>query len=322
MVVTRAEGADLHIGLVVHPSKVVDESARTVVAWAREHDAEVVVRPQDAARLGTEVTVLDEPGFLACVDAVVSLGGDGTMLGAMRLVAGRPVPVIGVNHGNVGFLVEVEPAALPDALDRIGAGDHVVEPHSCIDADHDGVSGSAFNDLVLCRSAPGASVVADLVVDGAHYGYYRCDALVLSTPTGSTAYNYAAGGPVVSPAADVLTITPVAPMSGVSRSIVLPAGDTVALHLDPSSRSAELQLDGTRWGDLGPDATLSARLRADAAQVVRLDPDAHARRSRITLSLLDLPLRPEQLVELLPADLQSDPVRLREVLRRGGRAPG
>lgn len=306
----------MHLGLVLHPTRDVGASIRTVLAWADRHRAEVVVRPQDAARAGDDVTVLDEPAFAARVDALVSLGGDGTMLGAMRLVASRPVPVLGVNHGTVGFLVEVEPHALSAALDRVEAGDFVIEPHSCIEVSDGSTTGLAFNDLVLTGPEVGAAVVADLEVEGSRYGYYRCDALVLTTPTGSTAYNYAAGGPVISPAAAVLAVTPVAPMNGVSRSIVLPAGDRVALHAAPGGRGAGLRLDGTPWSTLAPDATLTARLRADAAQVVRIDPNRHAQRSRIKLSLLDLPLRPEQLVELLPPELQADPARLREQLRQ------
>jgi NAD+ kinase len=308
---------DLHLGLVLHPTKDVTASVRTVVAWARRHRVEVAVREGDAARSGDGVVVLDEPRFLERVDALVSLGGDGTMLGAMRLVAARPVPVLGVNHGNVGFLVEVEPHALPAALDRIEVGDYVVEPHSCIEVD-DGVSaGIAFNDLVLTGPEVGEAVVTDLEVDGSRYGYYRCDALVLTTPTGSTAYNYAAGGPVISPAAPVFAVTPVAPMGGLSRSIVFPAGDRVALHAAPDGRGASVRLDGTPGPPLAADGTLTARLREDAAQVVRIDPNRHAQRSRVKLSLLDLPLRPEQLLELIPPEMRDDPERLRNALGGG-----
>ncbi|WP_410623392.1 NAD(+)/NADH kinase [Amycolatopsis sp. cmx-8-4] len=234
------------------------------------------------------------------------------MLGAMRLAVERPVPVLGVNYGNVGFLVEIAPAELVGAIERVHAGDFEVEPHSCIALAEGDAAAVAFNDVVVGGAEPGATVEVDLLVDGAQFGYYRCDALILSTPTGSTAYNYAAGGPVISPAAEVLAVTPVASMSGVSRSIVLPARDVVTLRGTTRSAPPMLRVDGNAWRPLEPATPLTATLRPDAAQVVRLDPGRHARRSRVKLSLLDLPLRPEQMAELLPTDMREDLARLRE----------
>ncbi|MEA5362438.1 NAD(+)/NADH kinase [Amycolatopsis sp., V23-08] len=238
------------------------------------------------------------------------------MLGAMRLAVDRPVPVLGVNYGNVGFLVEIAPPELAAALERVHAGDFEIEPHSCvaleIALEEGDASAVAFNDVVVGGAEPGATVEVDLLVDGAQFGYYRCDALILSTPTGSTAYNYAAGGPVISPAAEVLAVTPVASMSGVSRSIVLPARDVVTLRGAARSAPPVLRVDGNAWRPLDPATPLTATLRPDAAQVVRLDPGRHARRSRVKLSLLDLPLRPEQMAELLPTDMREDLARLRE----------
>ncbi|GAA4916038.1 NAD+ kinase [Actinomycetospora succinea] len=299
------------VGVVVHPTKDVDASLTTLRDWAAGHGVEVVAREAEAARVPAGVTVLAEPDFLARVDAVVSLGGDGTMLGAMRLTIGRPVPVLGVNHGNVGFLVEVSPPDLEGALDRLAEHRFVVEPHAAIEFEHDAGTVTAFNDVVVGADVPGGSVELDLEVEGTQFGYYRCDALVLATPTGSTAYNYAAGGPVISPAADVLALTPVAPMSGVSHSIVLPAGDTVRLRQARAQDQALVRVDGVATTPFPPGAVATARLRPEAAQVVRIDPDRHAQRSRIKLSLLDLPLRREQLAELLPSDVREDLAHLR-----------
>ncbi|MEJ2865586.1 NAD(+)/NADH kinase [Actinomycetospora flava] len=299
------------VGVVVHPTKTVGDSLATLRHWAAGHAVEVVAREAEAARVPGDVTVLGEDDFLARVDAVVSLGGDGTMLGAMRLTVGRPVPVLGVNHGNVGFLVEVSPAELGGALDRLAEHRFVVEPHSGIEFEHDGTTVMAFNDVVIGADVPGGSVELDLEVEGNRFGYYRCDALVLATPTGSTAYNYAAGGPVISPAADVLALTPVAPMSGISHPIVLPAGDTVRLRQARAEDHALARVDGVATTPYPPGSVATARLRPDAAQVVRIDPDRHAARSRIKLSLLDLPLRREQLAELLPSDVREDLQNLR-----------
>jgi NAD+ kinase len=308
----------LTVGLVVHPHKAVHNSVQLIAEQARQHGFAVVGLEADAERLGPQVAALSRADFLDRVNALVSLGGDGTMLGAMRLVAGRGVPVLGVNHGNLGFLVEVEPADLGPALDRIRGGDFTLEPHSCLDVETDGETEeadlakplTAFNDLVVTSAQPWSALTVDLLVSGSRHGYYRCDALVACTPTGSTAYNYAAGGPVVSPSTPSITLTPVAPMSGVSRSVVLGADDVVTLQAT-DGEALRICADGVR--DANPDdrPSVTLRLRPDAVDVIRLDAGTHAQRSRVKLSLLDLPLRPDQLLELVPAPLREQAGRLR-----------
>jgi NAD+ kinase len=292
------------LGLVVHPRKPVAGSVRLITDFARRYDCTVLAREADADRVGPDVTLVPAAGFADRLDALVALGGDGTMLGAMRLVVGRPVPVLGVNHGSVGFLVEVTPTELAAALDRLVEGRFTLEPHSCLDlAGTAGAVAVAFNDVVVTAAQPWTSVSLDLVVNDSRHGYYRGDAVIACTPTGSTAYNYAAGGPIVSPSAPSITLTPVAPMSGISRPVVLGGGDVVTLRSDDVP--LRYVVDGAVIGALDPGAALTLRLRADAVNVVRLDADTHARRSRIKLSLLDLPVKPDQLLELIPAGLRE-----------------
>jgi NAD+ kinase len=165
-----------------------------------------------------------------------------------------------------------------------------------------------FNDIVLARLGRAGAVSVDLMVNDRRYGYYKCDAVVLATPYGSTAYNYAAGGPVLSPSAAAVVITPVAPMAGISRAVVLGAGDRVALVVAQDSAPVAVDVDGTAAGELQPGDVISAGLRVDAAQVVRLSAGTHASRSRVKLSLLDLPLRPDQLLELIPENLRQQAI--------------
>jgi NAD+ kinase len=301
--------------LVVHPQKPVQDSVRVITENARRHGATVVVREADAERLDAEMTIVSAGDFLDRVDAVMSLGGDGTMLGAMRLVVGRSIPVLGVNHGNLGFLVEVTPAELETALDRMVRGDYTLEPHGCLEVEVDVPDPEdhlvAFNDIVVTSAESRAPATVDLVVNGSRYGYYRGDAVIVCTPTGSTAYNYAAGGPIVSPSAPAITVTPVAPMSGISRSVVLGAEDVVALQNPSDITPLRFLVDGSPAGRLCPRAVLSIRLRPEAVNIVRMDPQVHAKRTQIKLSLLDLPLRPDQLIELIPQPLREQAERLR-----------
>jgi NAD+ kinase len=306
------------IGLVLHPTKPVDRSL-DVLARSADHGVRLLAREGDRGRVPAGVQIVPDEEFAAGVDGVVALGGDGTMLGAMRLVVDRPVPVLGVNHGNLGFLVEVTPDQLPGALDKLAAGEFTVEQHSCLEVSADEVDlrvRYGFNDVVLARASGRTGAVSvDLTVNGLRYGYYRGDAVVVSTPTGSTAYNYAGGGPVLSPSSGAVVITPVAPMAGIGRSVVLGAGDRVTFTVADDSAPVAIDVDGIAAGELERRAELTTR--PEAGQVVRLSATGYADRSRVRLSLLDLPLRPDQLLDLVPPALR----RRAEALRESGESP-
>ncbi|SDG98685.1 NAD(+)/NADH kinase [Pseudonocardia oroxyli] len=305
----------VQIALVLHPRNDVTEVAERAVAVAAELGAEVLVRAADARRVPGAVPVSTDELAAEC-DGVLSLGGDGTMLGALRLVADRPVPVLGVHLGNLGFLVEVTPAELDSALPRLIRGDFTEEPHSALRitavprVDSAGsVSGTdraiAFNDLALARRPGRGQVDATLSVNGLSYGFYRSDALVVATPAGSSAYSYAAGGPLVSPSVDGVVVTPSAPMSGISRPLVVAGTDALTFDLTPRCGTLAVEVDGIGHKDVTAGDRVHVTAEPHAGRVVRLDPDLHARRSRVKLSLLDLPLLPEQLRELLPADVRD-----------------
>src|SRR5690348_3957947 len=120
------------LGLVLHPRRDPGEVAETIVAWARSHADEVLVREQDHDRVPEGVRPVAADALAREADALISLGGDGTMLGALRIAADRRLPVLGVNLGNLGFLVEVEPTELADALDKLEAGEFEIEDHPSV----------------------------------------------------------------------------------------------------------------------------------------------------------------------------------------------
>ena len=302
------------LGLVVHPTRDVAASVGQVAAWAAAHDVEVVGDRAASARLPAPVRPVDAAELATTCDALVSLGGDGTMLGALRMVVQRPVPVLGVNLGNLGFLVEVDPPELPAALARLAAKEFTLEPHPCLRITVDGAEHVAFNDLALVRTPGTGMVGASLSVEGRRYGHYRADAVVVATPSGSTAYSYAAGGPVVSPAADVLLVTPSAPAQGVARPLVIAGEERLELGLLPDSGAVSLEVDGTLVGTLPPDGRITVRRQREAGQVVRLDAHAHQGIRTLKLSLLDLPLLPEELRQLIPGDVTEARERYRSSL--------
>ena len=296
-----------HLGLVLHPRSDPTPVVDKLVSWARSHGKQVIVGAHDAGRVPDDVQPVSEAQFVDQADVLISLGGDGTMLGALRLVAARPVPVLGVNLGNLGFLVEIQPQELDAALDRLDTGDYEIEEHSAVVLTDGADESIAFNDIAL-GSVPGEGAVEALLsVNGRASGRYRCDALVVATPIGSTAYSYAAGGPLVSPMLDAMIVSPVAPISGISRAAVISAGESIVLALLECSGKPALQLDGAIVRRVDPGEALEVRLRPRAGLVVRVDPERHQRRSGLKLSLLDLPFLPEEMRDLLPG---ADPAAL------------
>jgi NAD+ kinase len=299
--------ATRRLGLVLHPNSDPGPVAEKLTSWARSRGKQVIADARDAARLPEEVEPVSEAQFLDQADALLSLGGDGTMLAALRLVAERPVPILGVNLGSLGFLVEIEPHELDAALNRLERGDYTIEEHSAAVLTDGSEESVAFNDIAL-GSVPGEGAVeASLTVMGRPSGRYRCDALVIATPIGSTAYSYAAGGPIVSPMVDGMIISPVAPISGISRAAVISAAEPIGLALLENSGQPAVQVDGTIVRKMQPGEALEVRLRPRAGLVVRLDPERYQHRSAVKLSLLDLPFLPEEMRDVLPG---GDPVAL------------
>jgi NAD+ kinase len=290
------------LGLVLHPTRDPTPVVEKLTGWARSHGKQLIADARDVARLPDDVEPVSEAQLVDRASALISLGGDGTMLGALRLAAQRPIPILGVNLGSLGFLVEVEPHELDAALDTLDRGDYTIEEHSAAVLTDGGDESVAFNDIAL-GSVPGEGAVeASLTVMGRPSGRYRCDALVVATPVGSTAYSYAAGGPLVSPMLDGLVISPVAPISGISRAAVISAHEPLALALLDGSGQPALQVDGTITRRMRPGEALEFRLRPRAGLVVRVDPERYQRRSQVKLSLMDLPLLPDEMRDALRAD--------------------
>jgi NAD+ kinase len=291
------------IGLVLHPRRDCGGAAARVAAWTTTHDVELVAGAEDVERLHLRgVTPVGVEELATSVDGLIALGGDGTLLGAMRLVAAAPVPVLGVNFGRLGFLTEVEARELDSALAAMAEGRSTIEPRSCLVVRGPGWESVAFNDVVLARVPGQGQVEGVLSVSGRRYGRYRCDSLIVSSAMGSTAYNYAAGGPVMSPGAAGVLVTPSAPMSGISRTVVVGPDEPLSLEITGGRPAREI--DGIWSGECAVGDVLDVTTRPDAGLLVRIADSRAAERSRVKLSLLDLPLLPEELVELVPEQLR------------------
>ena len=198
-------------------------------------------------------------GALSGADALIVLGGDGTILSCARQASVFNVPIMGINLGTLGFLAEVEVGEIDAALNKLLNGDYVVEERFMLDASiirsgNSVAEVSALNDIVVSRSSYRRIISVDVYIDDSFAGHYDGDGLIVSTPTGSTGYNLSAGGPIADSSLFVSIITPICPHSSFSRPIVVPGTKTVKICLrDNFSQCSMLTTDGQSGMDLEAD---------------------------------------------------------------------
>jgi NAD+ kinase len=275
------------VGLVLHPERDSVQAVNAVLDWASRRQIQVLGIDAEIERLHCAAVAVSGADLGGKSDLVVSLGGDGTMLRAMRLADGHQAPVLGVNLGKLGFLAEVDVPDLPAALSAIDEHKFTVEPRLAVDARVNGQVMTAFNDIALVRY-PGQPIALVAVRAGGHpFVSYAADALVVATPTGSTAYSFSAGGPIVSPAVEALLVTPAAPHSAYNRGLVLSVHDSLELELLPFSGRLAVEVDGAVAADVGPGEVIELVPRPGAAHVVRLGRTTFYERARRKLRLAD-----------------------------------
>ena len=269
------------VALVVHSRRQQAlELAGEVSRWLAERGHGIRVPKEDAEDPELQPYACDVAELADGLDLVVSFGGDGTVLRAVALVAGDGVPVLGVNLGRLGYLTEVEPSAVFDALERWAVGDHTVEERMmlAVTVARSGAAAGdppdpalwALNEVAVEKPSPGRTVHVAVVIGGRPFQRYVADGIIVATPTGSTAYSFSAHGPIVSPKQRALIITPVSAHSSFDRSLVLHPSDPVRLEVE--DRSAILTVDGRDLGKLGAGDTVECSEAPAPACFLRFAP--------------------------------------------------
>lgn len=238
------------VGLIGNSDKIscgeaVGKAARLIRAAGRDvlcdPETALLARLRDAARP-------DAATLAAEVDLLLVFGGDGTMLRVAREIAGSRTPILGINIGGLGFLTAVSSADLASALQHVWNSQFKFEPRTLISAQArcQGklVSQSALNDVVISRGITSRLIELHVSVDDEPLTRYRCDGLIVSSPTGSTAYSLAAGGTVIYPTAEVLQLTPICPHTLSNRSLVVPLNSTICVRVLNSRPATILSTDG------------------------------------------------------------------------------
>jgi len=261
------------VGVLDHPkipatSAVAEEISAALRAWGvTVHRAKTWDTPALEA-------------IMPHVNLIVVLGGDGSTLRAARVAAPHGVPVSSVNMGRLGFLSEMTPATWREALARMVAGDYWLEPRIMIRAEvHHNASPpasahEALNDIVVSRGTLARLVRTEVFVDGSRLTTYACDGLIVATPTGSTAYALAAGGPILPPTLQNFVLVPIAPHLSLDRPVVLSQGSTVEIivHTD---HQAILTADGQNETMLQHGDRVVVRASAHVAQFARVQPPSY-----------------------------------------------
>jgi NAD+ kinase len=275
------------VGIVLHPKRDSAEAVTAILGWAERNDAVVLGLEDEISRLNCAAVPVAAADLASRSDLLVSLGGDGTMLRAMRLSDGQRAPVLGVNLGKLGFLAEVDVPELPAALSAIDGHHYTIEPRLAVDAVINGEAMTAFNDVAVVRFPGQSSAVVAVWAAGQPFVSYAADAVVVATPTGSTAYSFSAGGPIVSPSVEALLITPAAPHSAYNRGLVVSVRDSLALEVLPPTGRLAVEVDGHVAAHVTPGDRIDLRPRPGAAHVVRLGHANFYERARRKLRLTD-----------------------------------
>jgi NAD+ kinase len=249
------------IGITVNPEKPkAREVACRLLGLLEMKGAAARLEPSMAEELGRPDLGRPLEEFAREVELVFVLGGDGTLLGVARQLARHRLPLLGFNIGHLGFLSEAEPDNLATAVDRVLTGDFFVEERLMLEAEvvRDGnvvESGTALNDVGIAKGSFGRMIRCTVHMDGMMLGTYSGDGLIVSTPTGSTAYSLSCGGPIVYPDIQVILLTPVCPHTLTSRPMVLPAEAELEICVYATHQEMGMTIDGQmgyclRAGDL------------------------------------------------------------------------
>lgn len=237
------------IGILTKPKfPDVKQILKNLVSWLRDHRKEVILDAKTAALIG-EPAVHQKAQIAALADLVLVLGGDGTMLNAARLVEEQGVPILGINMGGLGFLTEVSVEHLYPSLEKVFAQEFSVEDRLMLRArmhrhEEHVAHATVLNDVVISKGTLARMIEIQIAIDGQLVTRLRGDGLIVSTPTGSTAYSLSAGGPIIAPSVQALILTPICPHTLTHRPLVVPSSAALEVTLASQDEGAMTTFDG------------------------------------------------------------------------------
>ncbi|WP_027632916.1 NAD(+)/NADH kinase [Clostridium hydrogeniformans] len=257
-----------NVGLNINTSKDKDEKIlKEILKIIKTYmDCNVIIF-KDSKNLDSEAS--------KDLDFIISLGGDGTMLSTSREVSKFNVPILGVNIGTLGFLTAVEVSGFIEAIKKISKGEFSIEKRtmlSCKFKKHNSfLSFDALNDIVISKGTLSRMIRHDIEVNNIFYGSFMADGVIISTPTGSTAYSLSAGGPIIFPTLDVIELTPICPHTQGIKPLILPATDILNIKVRKGNESVFLTVDGQEATKLDGIEEVSITKSEHYCQLIRLE---------------------------------------------------
>lgn len=238
------------VGLIVNLRKTRGGKFLQILNdWFTRRKIEVVVPEQQNAGGNEPGFLCPEIKFTEKVDLIITLGGDGTLLGAARSLAGTGIPILGVNLGHLGFLTDLEMADLFPCLERLLQGDYIIEKRMMLAAEvrREGTSVASFyalNDVVITKGPLSRIIRLETYVGDEYLATYRADGIIVASPTGSTAYSLSAGGPIARPDLGVMIVTPICPHTLYARPFILADHEVIRIVLKSESSDVMVTIDG------------------------------------------------------------------------------
>lgn len=262
----------MRIGLMVNSMRPdAMEYTRKAVEYLQSREVKVYAEDDVAFLLGENVRNFSRAHD---IEAIISFGGDGTLLRGAQYAMRWDAALLGINLGRVGFLTEVEPLEITDALDAVIEGNYMTQTRPVLNIQVGQNTWYALNDAVLSRGVNTRLITINALVDGESSGRYVADGIVVATPTGSTGYSLSAGGPVVEPKVDCMVITPICAHTLQHRPAVVHGGAKIVLELMPADeQTASLQVDGQARAVLTSGERVTIRMDQHCIRLIRLKPD-------------------------------------------------
>jgi NAD+ kinase len=242
------------VGIIVKPNNAEAwKTACELSDWLEARDISTVGKPRMQSEstdpLQCELNAIEDERIGAESDLIVVLGGDGTMISTARLIGDAEVLVLGVNYGSLGYLTDFRIEEMFPALEAIFRGEYDVDRRVMLHAEHlrgdeSLATGRVLNDVVINKAALARIIEIEVSLNGLFVNSFRSDGLIVSTPTGSTAYNLSAGGPIIYPSMNAVVLTPICPFTLTNRPIVIPDDAEIELKLEKENEGVVLTLDG------------------------------------------------------------------------------
>jgi len=262
-------------GIICKPNRdLVSSVAPGLLEWLRQRKIEVFVDEETRACINLPAPALPREALSERIALLIVLGGDGTLLSAARALGSQSIPILAVNLGGLGFLTSVTLEEMYPVLEQVIAGKHTTSERMMLDAEiirkgHASDRQRALNDAVATKAALARMLEFDVYVDRNHVGRYRADGIIVATPTGSTAYSLAAGGPIIDPQLDAFVITPICPHMLTNRPLVIPHSATIELDFGPAEEPVYITLDGQMGFQLEPKDRVIVTKSASRVTLVR-----------------------------------------------------